>query len=166
MEQNKVDYILDFIIPAGPTGPQGLMGPTGPTNIKSILSYMYSNSSISGLLSIDLNNPYSIVLPSNNNTFSTTSTNITILENGYYIFTLSGTLTKTTSSGTSNLTLNVGTDELITIVQDARINDMYFSQTKMKLCSVNEVVTIVFNKDSSSDTSVQDINITITQFVL
>lgn len=29
MKQNGVEYILDFVIPAGATGPQGLTGATG-----------------------------------------------------------------------------------------------------------------------------------------
>lgn len=169
MNQKSIDYILDFTIPAGATGPQGIpgpTGPTGPTNTKSILSYMYLNTSTSELLTIDANNEYSIILPQNNTTFESTDNTITIMEDGYYVFSISGTLNKTTSTGDSSLTLNIGTEELITVVQNANLNEMHFSQTKMKQCQANNTVTIRFNKDSSSDTSTNSIYLIITQFVL
>lgn len=151
----KHDYVLDFVLPAGPTGPQGLAGPTGPTGpaaLKALVYAEYATAFDSETLAIS----HSTILPSNTKIFSTNNTNIYINEEGVYEFTICGTIRGVEQNEDITLKVQIqGADHTPIDVNVAHftstVKDIYFAQTFIYELQENQTVTVVFQKSSSSN---------------
>ena len=166
MNENNVDYIIDFVLPIGPTGSIGPMGPTGVIgpvinqNLESSIFVEYQNHT--GNSSLNINN-YSI-FPINSNVFGISGNDVAIDVTGYYEFTIYSVLKKTTNQEiflylqTRNTTKS---NRLITIKLPATENQIYFSQTKIGTYNTLQKVSILLDKPSNSDAIAEKIHMVI-----
>ena len=157
------NYYLNVFLSAGPTGP------TGPSNLlDSKIFATYNDSDMPGNLSIQS----TLTVPSNSNIFVPYTDQININENGYYEFTISGYLTESTKPSTTSLVLKTSTqnDSATNNLIIVRLNNYqienYFSyhlatrKTQTKY-GFSQKVTLLFNKDASSDAHISDVSLAI-----
>ena len=158
MKNDNNSYALNLVLPAGPTGP------TGPSNLlDSKIFATYNDSDMPGNLSIQS----TLTVPSNSNIFVPYTDQININENGYYEFTISGYLTESTKPSTTSLVLKTSTqnDSATNNLIIVRLNNYqienYFSYTKVGKYGFSQKVTLLFNKDASSDAHISDVSLAI-----
>lgn len=151
MKENE--YCFDFVIP---------VGATGPIASEPKLFVEYENTTIATNLTI-LN---ATILPSSSNTFTTTNTSVQFTETGYFLFTINGKLKETASNNGATLILQTqNTDgyrnHLITISLQAGRKEAYFFQTKLGQYGTLQTVTLIFQKNNTSDAEVEEVNLYI-----
>lgn len=174
--QEKGNYVLDFVIPAGEkgnmgptgpkgdTGPQGNIGPTGPTMIKAILSLDYTNTSTSGNVPIASTNR--VLIPNNESVFSFNTNEITLNEDGFYEFSIFGKLKETTTPKTVELILKIENTDFASFTLTSDENELYFSSIRFKQCNRGNRILIEFNKASNSNASCEQVYLIIKKFVI
>ena len=161
------DYVLDFVLPIGATGPQGVegvTGPTGPGSVKALLFLDAPSATQSGYVALSRN----VLLPSNNQVFTTNGTEVYINESGNYEFTVCGTITGLTQNETLTLTLNIiGADHSpidVTIADiSATEKEAFFSQTFIYTFQDTQTVTMTLQKDNTLSSSIYNANLLIKQ---
>ena len=165
MNQNDVNYRLDFLLPKGPTGPKGVMGatgPTGPASLSDLIFLEFNSTSNEGDLEINKN----IILPNNSNIFVPKSNEIEISEPGNYEITISGILGGLTSNELLSMSMIVTSENgasysvmLASII--ANSSQEYFSQTMLFTFPQKQTIKIFFRKDGFYNSAAESVSLLI-----
>lgn len=155
--QSNGEYILDFVIPAGPTGP------IGPSGISSLCYANFNNATSVGNMTINTN----IILPINSIDYTITSNTIHINQPGYYEITFCGKIDINTANKIIDVKLMCDKSGVTTEMpgMSGQWKDgsqvIHFSQTSIYQFDESVIFTVSVSTNGTTTFNVGSVNLII-----